>query len=98
MEPNRLQRVGFSVGSRVSSTRPVVVDSESDVDDERLPVGVEPEDVIVALECDLCSESSVVVGDVEVFVLTLCTSGIPCVQGPGSQFLIHRGWRGEHVQ
>ena len=75
------------MGSRVSSTRPTVVDSESDADDERLPVGAVPEDVIVALESDLCSESSVVVGDVEVVALTDDaasvhgrTSGIPsCV-------------------
>ena len=61
--PNRLRRAGSSVGSRVLSTRPTVVDSESDADDERLPVGAVPEDVILALESDLCSESSVVVGD-----------------------------------
>ena len=48
--PNRLRRVRSSVGSRVLSTRPTVVDSESDADDERLPIGAVPEDVIVALE------------------------------------------------
>ena len=51
--PNRLQRAGSLVGSRVLSTRPTVVDSESDVDDERLPGGAVPEDVIVALKSDL---------------------------------------------
>ena len=54
------------MGSRVLSTRPTVVDSESGADDERLPVGAVPEDVILALESDLCS----VVGDAEVFTLT----------------------------
>ena len=76
-------------------TRPTVVDSESDADDERLPVGAVPEDVIVAL--DLCSESSVVVGDAEVFVLTDDapsvhgrTSGIPSgLYGPGSIRMSH---------
>ena len=70
-----------------------MVDSESDADDERLPVGAVPE---VALESDLCSESSVIVGDAEVFALTDDaasvhgrTSAIPSgsptgVQGPGS--------------
>ena len=74
------------------STRPTVVDSESDADDERLPVGAVPEDVIVVFKSDLCSESSVIVGDAEVFALTDDaasvhgrTSGISSgVQGPGS--------------
>ena len=47
-----------------------MVDSESDADDERLPVGGVPEDVIAALESDLCPESSVIVGDAEVFAMT----------------------------
>ena len=105
--PNCLRHAGSLVGSRVLSTRPTVVDSESDVDDERLPVGAVPEDVIVALESDLCSESLVVVGDTDdAASVHDRTSGIPSgVQGPGSIRMSHaasdshfRGWRGEHAQ
>ena len=56
--------------SRFPGTRPTVVDSDSDVDDERLRVGAVPQDVIGALESDLCSESLVDVVDAEVFAMT----------------------------
>ena len=58
------------MGSRFLGTRPTV-DSDSDTDDERLPVGAVPQDVMEALEPDLlCTESFVGVDDAEVFATT----------------------------